>query len=226
MSSGAHRSFVEDKGSVLNMTKRMSRILFTKFLIDHIRIRTMSLSTVLSPIIRSVFSRWTALQLAVSHSMGGHDTEAKYEAFIEAFSQHLVRNVRPSVSSSSIEQDIQEYLDEILDEEFNTVLDDGSSLELAQLFIRYIQMIQQGKLAEVQHEIQMQQAAARPVQMSIRNNAGEDDSSSSGSASDGDDEMREEEPTSNSESKSQSMDVDEDGWTTVHRRGGGGGGRK
>lgn len=182
----------------------------------------MSLSTVLSPIIRSVFSRWTALQLAISHSMGGSETEAKYEAFIEAFSQHLVRNVRPSVSASSVEQDIQEYLDEILDEEFNTVLDDGSSLELAQLFIRYIQMIQQGKLVEVQHEIQMQEAAARPVQMSIRNKEGDDASSSSGSESDGDDddneEMREEPSTSNSETKPQSMDVDEDGWTTVHRR--------
>ena len=183
----------------------------------------MSLATVLSPIIRSVFSRWTALQLAVSHSMGGPETEAKYEAFIEAFSQHLVRNLQPSVSASSIEQDIQDYLDEILDEEFNTVLDDGSSLELAQLFTRYIQMIQQGKLAEVQHEIQMQQAAARPVEMSIRNREGDEASSSTDSESDDGDqeEMREEPATNSSDTKPQSMDVDEDGWTTVHRRTGG-----
>lgn len=186
----------------------------------------MSLTTVLNPIIRSVFSRWTALQIAVSHSMGGPETDAKYEAFIEAFSQHLARNIRPSISISSIEQDIQEYLDEILDEEFNTVLDDGSSQELTQVFIRYIQLIQQGKLAEVQHEIQLQETTARPVQMSVRNKAGDDDSSSSDSGSDGDgndddNEMREEQPTDNSESKTQSMDVDEDGWTTVHRRTGG-----
>lgn len=181
----------------------------------------MSLSAALNPIVRSIFSRWTALQLAVSHSMGGHQTDEKYEAFIDAFAQHLARNARPSVSVASIEQDIQDYLDEILDEEFNTVLDDGSSAELAQLFVRYLQLIQQGKLAEVQQEIQAQQAAARPVQMSIRNNH-DDDSSSTDSFSEGeaDEEMREE-PSTTTESKAQSMDVDEDGWTTVHRRGGG-----
>jgi pre-rRNA-processing protein TSR2 len=153
--------------------------------------------------------------------MGGSESEAKYEAFIEAFAQYLIRNVRPSMSVSSLEQDIQEYLDEILDEEFNTVLDDGSSQELAQLFIRYIQLIQQGKLADVQQELQAQQATAPAIQRSVRNE-NEDDSSSSDD-DDGDDnnnnEMREE--PSATESKSQAMDVDEEGWTTVHRRGGG-----
>ena len=185
----------------------------------------MSLSTVLSPIIRSIFSRWTALQLAVSNSMGGQDTDVKYEAFIDAFAQYLTRNVRPSVAISSIESDIQDYLNEVLDEEFNTELDDGSSTELAQLFVRYIELIQQGKLADVQQEVQLQEATAPSHQMSVRDNNGDgSSSSSSGSDDDDDDEMDEETPASNS--KSQSMDVDEDGWTTVHRRGGAGGGRK
>ncbi|CAF4034888.1 unnamed protein product, partial [Rotaria magnacalcarata] len=43
----------------------------------------MSLLSIIVPIIRSVFSRWTALQIAVTHSMGGPDSEAKYEAFID-----------------------------------------------------------------------------------------------------------------------------------------------
>jgi len=176
----------------------------------------MSLISTLVPIIRSVFSRWTALQLAVSHSMGGLESEAKYEAFIEAFAQYLKRNAQSSISS--MEGDIQEYLDEILDEEFNTVLDDGSSTELAQLFIRYIQLIQQGKLADVQQELQFQHSITPAIQMSVRNK--NEDESSSSSGDDDDDEMREEQSTN--ESKSQAMDVDEDGWTTVHRRGGGG----
>jgi pre-rRNA-processing protein TSR2 len=156
--------------------------------------------------------------------MGGPESEAKYEAFIEAFGQYLTRNVRSSLSLSSMEQDIQEYLDEILDEEFNTVLDDGSSHELAQLFIRYIQLIQQGKLADVQQELQVQQTTTPAIQMSVRNE-NEDDSSSSSSDDDengnnrDDNEMREEQSTN--ESKSQAMDVDEEGWITVHRRGGG-----
>ncbi len=176
----------------------------------------MSLFATLVPIIRSVFSRWTALQLAVTHSMGGPESEAKYEAFIETFAQYLIRNVRPSISISSMEQDIQEYLDEILDEEFNTVLDDGSSQELAQLFIRYIELIQQGKLADVQQELQAHQTTPA-IQMSIRNE-NEDDSSSSSEDDDENDNEMKEEPSAN-ESKSQAMDVDEDGWTTVHRRG-------
>ncbi|CAF0880361.1 unnamed protein product [Adineta steineri] len=182
----------------------------------------MSLFSVLVPIIRSVFSRWTALQLAVSHSMGGPESEAKYEAFIEAFGQHLIRNIRPSLSISSMEQDIQEYLDEILDEEFNTVLDDGSSTELSQVFVRYIQLIQQGKLADVQQELQLQHSVTPAMQMSVRNKTEDDGSSSSSSDDndDGDDDDMKEEPSTN-EPKSQAMDVDEDGWTTVHRRSGG-----
>lgn len=194
--------------------------------IDKDIIEKMSLFSTLVPIIQSVFSRWTALQLAVAHSMGGPESDAKYRAFIDAFAQYLIRNVRPSLSISSMEQDIQEYLDEILDEEFNTILDDGSSQELAQLLLRYIQLIHQGKLADVQQELQAQQNATPAVNMSVRNGNDDDDGSSSSSGEDEDDpidnEMREEgespQATSTSnESKSQSMDVDEDGWTTVHR---------
>lgn len=176
----------------------------------------MSLLITILPIIRSVFSRWTALQIAVAHSMGGPDTEAKYDAFIEAFGDYLTRNIRPSSSTSANESDIQEYLDEILDEEFNTVLEDGSSHELAQLFTRYIQLILQGKLNEVQQELQVQQSIATPIQMSINNKNDDDDSSSS----DSDDDMIEEEDedVDKEKPKPQSMDMDEDGWTTVHRR--------
>jgi pre-rRNA-processing protein TSR2 len=172
----------------------------------------MSLLSTILPIIRSIFSRWTALQLAVTHSMGGSESEAKYEAFIQAFGEYLTRNIRPSLPISTIESDIQQYLDEILDEEFNTVLDDGSSFELAQLFVRYIHLILQGKLNEVQQELQIQQSSISPNQMSIRNE--NDESSSSSSESEND--MIEEE-----KSKTQSMDIDEDGWTTVRRRNGG-----
>ena len=185
--------------------------------------KKMSANATLLPIVQSVFSRWTALQLAVSHSMGGSESEVKYEAFIDAFTQFLVRNVRPALSVSSLEQDIQQYFDEVLDEEFNTELDDGSSQELAQLFVRYIQLIQQGKLADVQQELQAQQATAPAVHMSVRNDNG-DDSSSSGSSTD-DDDMREDDDeddeATSREPKSQSMDVDEDGWVKVQRRSGG-----
>ncbi|UJR22981.1 hypothetical protein I4U23_026008 [Adineta vaga] len=174
----------------------------------------MSLSSTLDPIIRSVFSRWTALQLAVTHSMGGSESEVKYEAFINAFAEYLTRNFRSSFPTSAAESDIQAYLDEILDEEFNTELDDGSSYELAQLFVKYIQLILQGKLNEVQHELQLQQAMTPSVQMSIRN---QDDSSTSDESED-DDRIREEEEEGEGKSKPQSMDVDEDGWTTIHRK--------
>jgi hypothetical protein len=171
----------------------------------------MSLLSTLIPIIRSVFSRWTALQLAVAHSMGGSNSEAKYEAFIVAFGDYLARNIRPSSAVSIADHDIQEYLDEVLDEEFSTVLDDGSSSELAQLFVRYIQLILQGKLNDIQQELQVQQSNASSIQMCVRN---EDDDSSS---SESEDDTIEEEGEGG-ESKQQSMDVDEDGWTTVHRR--------
>jgi pre-rRNA-processing protein TSR2 len=171
----------------------------------------MSLLLTIDPIIRSIFSRWTALQLAVTHSMGGSESEIKYEAFIGAFGEYLTRNIRSS-SISVDESDIQEYLDEILDEEFNTVLDDGSSHELAQLFVRYIHLILQGKINDVQQELQLQQALTPSIQMSIRNKDDDDESSSS---SESEDDMIEEET-----SKTHSMDVDEDGWTTVHRRNG------
>jgi pre-rRNA-processing protein TSR2 len=177
----------------------------------------MSSLLTLVPIIRSVFSRWTALQLAVTHSMGGPTSEAKYEAFIEALGRYLIRSIRSSSSTSATEQDIQEYLDEIMDEEFNTVLDDGSSLELAQLFVRYIQLIQQGKLVDIQQELQLQNSTAPSIQMSVRNK-NEDDSTSSSDNDEGDETGMNDEKSSN-EPKPQAMDVDEDEWVTVHRRG-------
>lgn len=168
----------------------------------------------LLPIIRSVFSRWTALQIAVTHSMGGYESEEKYEAFIHAFGEYLTRSIRSLSSSQTIyECDIQEYLDEILDEEFNTVLDDGSSFELAKLFVRYINLISQGKLNEIEQELQYQQTIHSSVQMSVRNKTNDDEESSS---SDDDDE--EEKETVEEKPKTQSMDIDEDGWTTVHRK--------
>jgi len=170
----------------------------------------MSLQSVLIPIIRSVFSRWTGLQLAVTHEMGGHESQAKYEAFIEAFGDFLTRNSR---STAVIECDIQQYLEEILDEEFNTELDDGSSHELAQLFHRYLQMIAQGKLNEIQNELTAQQNNDSGIQMSVRN---ENDDSSSESE-DSDDDMITEEPETE-KPKKPSMETDEDGWTTIHRR--------
>ena len=159
--------------------------------------------------------------------MGGSESEAKYHAFIDAFAQYLNRNIRPSLSISSMEQDIQEYLDEILDEEFNTILDDGSSQELAQLFLRYMQLIHQGKLADVQQELQVQHANTTPaLQMSVRNADGDDDDDDESSSDDEEDnpidnEMREEQEqpstSTSNESKSQAMDIDDEGWTTVHR---------
>ena len=164
----------------------------------------MSLLSTVVPIIRSVFSRWTALQLAVNHSMGGSESEAKYEAFIDAFGEYLTRNTR-----LLSENDIQEYLDEILDEEFNTVLDDGSSYELGQLFVRYIHLILQGKLNDIEQEIQVQQSITSPIQMSVRNENDDETSSS---------EESEDERIDEEKAKTQSMDIDEDGWTTVHRK--------
>ena len=208
-----------EKWSMSRIYFDFHRLLFQKCR----REEKMSANATLLPIVQSVFSRWTALQLAVAHSMGGSESEVKYEAFIDAFTQFLVRNVRPALSVSSLEQDIQQYFDEVLDEEFNTELDDGSSQELAQLFVRYIQLIQQGKLADVHQELQAQQATAPAVQMSVRND-NEDDSSSSGSSTD-DDDMREDDDEDDEatprEPKSQSMDVDEDGWVKVQRRSGG-----
>ena len=198
----------------------MSRISFYLLPDSIVRKREqMSFSTTLNSIIRSVFSRWTALQLAVSHSMGGLQTEEKYEAFIDAFTQYLMRNARPNISLSSLEQNIQEYLEEVMDEEFNTELDDGSSIELSKLIVRYFQMIQEGKLAEVNQELQIQQATASSLQSSVRTKTNDMESSSSESDDGEDEEMLEEQPTQ--QTKPQSMDVDEDGWTTVHRRGGG-----
>ncbi|CAF0853951.1 unnamed protein product [Rotaria sordida] len=178
----------------------------------------MSLLLTIVPIIRSVFSRWTALQLAVIHSMGGSETQAKYEAFIEAFGEYLTRNIQSSSLISANENNIQEYLDEILDEEFNTVLDDGSSYELALLFVRYIDLILQGKLNDVQQELQLQNSIISPVQMSIRNDNNNDNEDSLSSSESENDMIKEE--IEIEKPKTQSMDIDEDGWTTVRRRNG------
>ncbi|CAF0941128.1 unnamed protein product [Didymodactylos carnosus] len=180
----------------------------------------------LSQVIRAVFSRWTGLQLAISNGMGGPMSEMKYEAFISALEEYLMRTIKCHTSmSTSVAKDIQEYLDDVMDDEFNTVLDDGSSEELSIILLNYVNMINNGKITDVLCELDKQSQQATGVAMSVQNKNENNESSDSDSDDEDEEEKMDENKNFNGQQKNQtkteSMDLDEanDGWVTVKRGG-------
>jgi pre-rRNA-processing protein TSR2 len=55
----------------------------------------------------------------------------------------------PNVSES----DLVDLLEDIMDEEFDTVCDDGSTKEISLVLVKYLRMLQQGKIEDIKQEL-------------------------------------------------------------------------
>lgn len=75
--------------------------------------------------IEFIFSKWTALQLAVEGQWGGIETSDKSSWFIQTISDYVIKegtNIDPI--------DIEEILDQIISEEFLIQLEDDSAYQV------------------------------------------------------------------------------------------------
>ncbi|PIA19401.1 hypothetical protein COEREDRAFT_19447, partial [Coemansia reversa NRRL 1564] len=78
-----------------------------------------------------ILNRWTALELAVQHEWGGHDTQDKREDMVDEIVEHFDTLVRKRKTPEPT--DLEELLLDIMDGDFSVALDDQSEKEVAKL---------------------------------------------------------------------------------------------
>ncbi len=73
-----------------------------------------------------IFSRWTALQLAVQNEWGGHDSLEKAKWFEEIIVTHFGRE-----GMKLAVDDVEDYIAQVMTNEFNVEIEDGSLRSIA-----------------------------------------------------------------------------------------------
>lgn len=91
--------------------------------------------------IKSIFQRWTALQLAVKGEWGGSDSSLKMEWFSETLADYMY-----DFGSKVDEEDIEDVLLQIMSDEFMTQLDDGSEITIAKKLLSLYKELVVGNL--------------------------------------------------------------------------------
>ncbi|CAG9770595.1 unnamed protein product [Ceutorhynchus assimilis] len=102
----------------------------------------------LTKIVSQIFSNWTALRLAVEHSMGGPNSKQAAIDFMNYMVQYCLHEPHVDVDK------IQEALEDILDEEFETICEDESPRQIAQLLYKFLCLLLEDKTAECEIEFQ------------------------------------------------------------------------
>ncbi|CAH2005870.1 unnamed protein product [Acanthoscelides obtectus] len=99
-------------------------------------------------IVQHIFNNWTALRLAVEHSMGGCDSKQTALDFMNYMVQFCLYERNVDVGK------IQEALEDILDEEFETICEDGSTQEVAVVLHKFLKLLRDGNLQDCETEYQ------------------------------------------------------------------------
>ncbi|XP_017770548.1 PREDICTED: uncharacterized protein LOC108558223 [Nicrophorus vespilloides] len=144
-------------------------------------------------VVEHIFNNWTALQLAVEHSMGGPNSK-----------QVAVQSMNYIVSYGMSEQDLEsedfeDVLEDIMDREFDTLCEDNSIAEISQLLYKFLQMIKKGNVEE--YNVEYAKLPVRPQWITNQAPAPK---------------KREEVPAPSGESAvEESMDAEDSEWTQV-----------
>ncbi|XP_003369030.1 hypothetical protein Tsp_04457 [Trichinella spiralis] len=185
-------------------------------------------------IVRQIFDSWVSVDLIRSGQLGGANTDAKLEWLIDVVVEMMMSN------KSAVDPEyIEEYLEIMFDNEFNVILEDGSSRSVSRLLSLGWDRCRAGEtglVSEMIDELGMRRAR-RPVGIDQIHRSSESSESSS--------ENEESMDCSDANSKSLSSPetfagcqttaesselsesepvvsvgelVDEDGWTVVHAR--------
>lgn len=97
-------------------------------------------------VVEHIFNNWSALQLAVDHSMGGPNSKQIAVSTVDYLVNYLT-------SENGFEvEDIEDVLEEIMDQEFNTVCEDDSIREVSSLMLKFLNLIKEGKMQDVEIE--------------------------------------------------------------------------
>ncbi|XP_045164456.1 pre-rRNA-processing protein TSR2 homolog [Mercenaria mercenaria] len=176
--------------------------------------------------VERVLNSWTVLKLAVSHGFGGADSEAKAEWLVFAVDQWFAENANIDP------YEVEDFLEDVLNTEFDTIVDDGSLPQIAQMICGFYKLCQDGNEAQLQERLGKlpKPAVQNCQQVSGANGAVDSDSDVEDPAENGIDPgppplvqpaQSSTPPAANNENQdSMEMEVTEDdGWTTVGKKG-------
>ena len=173
---------------------------------------------------------WPDLTLAVSNNWGGPDSASKREWFAGAMSDLFPTPTSPSNAPTPELEDVEERLLQIMDDEFEVVVDDDSSLEVAEGIMRLWGECMAGDFGGVrrlQEEFEGRGARGGERQMFTAGAVVDQDTDGDsvdgedweGDEEDGDVEMGDAPPQLVSRREREAPEVDDEGFTTVRRRG-------
>lgn len=97
--------------------------------------------------VEQLFNRWTALKITVEHGMGGPNGNLTAIEIMNYIYEYCHTNDNLTV------QELRETLEEIMDEEFETICEDNSTVELAEMLLKYLNLCRQQRFDEVRMEM-------------------------------------------------------------------------
>ncbi|GAM23211.1 hypothetical protein SAMD00019534_063860 [Acytostelium subglobosum LB1] len=163
--------------------------------------------------VKRMFMQWTALQLAVQHEWGGRGSDHKAEEMRQDVLDLFLtgKPVYPDM--------IVSILEDVMSNDLNTVAEDGSCREIADLIIQVFGHCVKGMFNEVVQIIGPEMTAA--VDRCVKPAGMNEDSDSDTGGADDDDEMMDDDSQMDDEpeSKPKKNEPDDDGWVTVGRKG-------
>lgn len=87
----------------------------------------------------AIFKNWTALQLAVSQGAGGTQSNAIADWMVDAVVQWFKEN------ENLAPYEVTEFLEQIINQEFNLIVDDGSTDEIGTTVCEFFQLCSSSK---------------------------------------------------------------------------------
>ncbi|KAK6995050.1 pre-rRNA-processing protein TSR2 [Biomphalaria glabrata] len=98
--------------------------------------------------ISQLLNSWTALQLAVEHGFGGAESKEKATWMVYAIETWFKEN-------DNIETfEVEDFLEEVCNTEFDLIIEDNSTKEIAALLCLYYRLCQGNKLEELNQRLQ------------------------------------------------------------------------
>lgn len=156
--------------------------------------------------IRLVFSRWTALVLAVENQWGGPESEAKREHLVQETLRYFLKH------KEHYADELEEDLDDAILHDFNTQAEDGSPKEIADMLLAMYKECVVGNFSLIEKLRSHPVAGAGRSQQQVVDN----DGTIVSDADSEDDEMEDAQPMQQDEPpKRPEPVVDEDGFTLV-----------
>ena len=109
--------------------------------------------------VQITLAEWEALNAAIEHGMGGNCVEEKLSWFasvIVSFYKNATRtrNADKRFDMAKFDRtEAQEYIDEVMDQEFDTILEDDSTIQVVNKIFKYFVLSEAEKFEELRNQL-------------------------------------------------------------------------